>query len=305
MALLCSAPLVCGQQEPVFSTDVKVVNLLATVRSKQGEFIRDLTRDDFSLTEDGRPQTLRYFTRQSDLPLKLGLLIDTSMSQQKVLNAERGAASRFLDQVLRQAQDQVFLVQFDMAVDVKQGFTSNRKTLDDALAFVDTPTFRELRNQSGGGTLLYDAIVSASKDIMKSQRGRKAVIVLTDGVDTGSEANVADAIDAALKADTLVFSILFSDATFYGGFPGVLGGGDGRKVLVRISKETGGGFFEVSKKQSLDRIFAAIEDELRSQYSLGYVSDKPVEVSEFRKIRLIAKQKGLVVQTRERYWAQR
>jgi len=305
IALLCFWPLVCGAQEPVFSTDVKVVNLLATVRSKQGAFISDLARDDFSLAENGRPQTIRYFTRQSDLPLKLGLLIDTSMSQQKVLNAERGAASRFLDQILKQPQDQVFLMQFDMGVEVKLGFTANRKQLDDALAFVDTPTYRELRNQSGGGTLLYDAIVSASRDNMARQGGRKALIVLTDGVDTGSDANVAGAIDAALKADTLVYSILFSDEGYYGGFHGMLGGGDGRKVLVRISKETGGSFFEVSKKESLDRIFAVIEDELRSQYSIGYVSDKPVEISEFRKIQLIAKQKGLVVQTRERYWAKR
>lgn len=296
--------LVCAQDEPVYKTDVKVVNLLASVRSRQGAFVRDLGRDDFTLTEDGRPQTIRYFTKQSDLPLKLGLLIDTSMSQQKVLNAERGAASRFLDRILRQAQDRVFLMQFDLAVDLKLGFTANRKELDDALAFIDTPTFRELRNQTGGGTLLYDAVATASKDLMNRETGRKALIVLTDGVDTGSEANVAAAIDAALKADALVYSILFSDAGYYGGF-GLLGASNGRKVLSRISRETGGTFFEVSKKDSLDRIFGVIEDELRSQYSVGYVSDKPVEVSEFRKIQLLAKQPGLVVRTRERYWARR
>ena len=174
------------------------------------------------------------------------------MSQQKVLNAERGAAARFLDKVLRLPQDQVFLMQFDMAVQVKQAFTANRQTLDEALAFVDTPTYRELRTQEGGGTLLYDAIVSASKDTMKSQSGRKALIVLTDGVDTGSEANIGAAIDAAVKADTLVYSILFSDEGYYGGFS-MLGGGDGRKVLLRISKETGGSFFAVSKKKASTR----------------------------------------------------
>jgi len=301
--LLCSAAALQAQPDAVFTTDVKVVNLLASVRSKQGTYVRDLTREDFQLSEDGRPQTIRYFTKQSDLPLKLGLLVDTSMSQQKVLNAERVAASQFFDDVLRLPEDQVFLMQFDMNIYLKQEFTSNRLKLDEAMAYVDTPTVRQLRTQMGSaGTLLYDVVVSASKDIMMSQHGRKALVLLTDGVDTGSDASVTTAIEAALKADTLIYSILFSDAGYYAGF---LGGENGKKILVRMSKETGGGFFEVTKKQSLDHIFALIEDELRSQYSIGYVSDKPVEVSEFRKIHLATKQKGLAVQTRERYWARR
>jgi VWFA-related protein len=126
--------------------------------------------------------------------------------------------------------------------------------------------------------------------------------VLTDGVDTGSEASIADAIEAAQKADTLIYSILFSDEGFYGLFSG---GADGRNVLMRMSRETGGGFFEVSKKQSLDDTFAQIQEELRSQYNIGYVSDQPVSVSEFRKIQLTTHQKGLTVQARNRYWAQR
>ena len=300
---LCSAPSLFGWQEsPVFKTEIKVVNILASVRTRKGEIVRDLTKDDFAVGEDGRPQSIRYFTQQSDLPLTIGLLIDTSMSQQRVLGAERGASFRFIDKVLREGKDQVFLMQFDMVVQVRQALTMSRRNLNDVLPLVDTPSYRELENQRGGGTLLYDAVVEASRDIMKKQSGRKALILLTDGVDTGSDATAANAIEAAQRADTLVYSILFSDEGYY---PLHFGGPEGKGVLTRMSRETGGGFFEVSKKQNIDQVFDVIERELRSQYSLGYVSDKPVVISEFRKIQTTAKPKGLVVQARDRYWAQR
>jgi VWFA-related protein len=301
-SLVWARSVASSQQEATFSTEVKVVSVLATVVNKKGQIIRDLTKDDFSLSEDGRPQTIRYFSRESDLPLPLGLMVDTSMSQRRVLDAERGSSFRFLNQVLRETKDQVFIMQFDMAVQVRQPLTSSRKQSEDALSFVDTPTVRELRNQSGGGTLLYDAIVAAAQDVMKNQQGRKALIVLSDGVDTGSEATLAAAIDAAQRADTLVYSILFSDPSAYGMF---LGSPGGRGALQRISKETGGDFFEVSKRQGIEQTFSLIQEELRSQYSLGYVSDQPVRISEFRRIQLTAKQKGLVVQARDRYWAKR
>jgi VWFA-related protein len=298
-----------AQDEPTYRTGINVVSVLATVRTKKGEIIRDLAKDEFSITENDRPQTIRYFSQETDLPLTLGLMVDTSMSQRRVMNAERGASSRFLEQILR-PKDQIFIMQFDMAVQLKQDLTSSFRKLDDALAFVDTPTRRELEGQFGGGTLLYDAIIAASRDIMQKQTGRKAQILLTDGVDTGSEASLADAIDAAQRADTLVYSILFSDPNAYGipifgrrSIP--LPGPDGKGVLMRISRETGGGFFEVSKSQTLDQIFDHIQEELRSEYSLGYVSDEPVRNSEFRRIQLTAKRKGLVVQARNRYWAKR
>jgi VWFA-related protein len=227
------------------------------------------------------------------------------MSQQRVIDAERGASRRFLDQVLREAKDHAFIMQFDMAVRLSQELTASRRKLEDALAFVDTPSRQELRNQYGGGTLLYDAVVEASKQIMKNQAGRKALIVLSDGVDTGSEATLTDATEAALRTDTLIYSILFSDSGFYGGpLLGRMGGGaGGRKALMRISTEAGGGFFEVSKKETIDDVFTILEEELRSQYSLGYVSDVPIHIAEFRKIRLAVNQKGLTVQARDRYWA--
>jgi len=300
-----------GQNEPTFSTDVKVVNILASVRTKKGEIIRDLTREDFSIAESGRPQAVQYFSRETDLPLTLGLMVDTSMSQKRVLDAERGASLRFLDQVLRENKDQVFIVQFDMAVMVPQPLTSSRKKLEDALALVDTPTNHDLQMQNGGGTLLYDAIVKASRDVTENLRGRKALIVMSDGVDTGSASTLEAAAEAAQRADTLVYSILFSDDTYYSGIPmmgrrGIpMAGPDGRGVLMRLSKETGGHFFEVSRKQGIEQIFDAIQEELRSQYNLGYVSDRPVRVSEFRTLQVTTKTKGLIVQARDRYWARR
>jgi VWFA-related protein len=293
--------LLPAQEQPTFSTEVKVVSVLASVRNKKGAFIRDLTKDDFSVSENGRPQTIRYFSRETDLPLTLGLMIDTSMSQKRVMEAERIASYSFLEQVLREKKDQVFIMQFDLSPIMRQELTSSFLKLSEALQRVDTPNIGDLRSQTGGGTMLYDAMFKAAREIMQKETGRKALIVLSDGVDTGSEASVVDSIEAAQKADTLIYSILFSDEGYYGGFAEP----DGRGVLMRMSRETGGGFFEVSKKVSLDTIFTQLQEELRSQYNIGYVSDQPVSVSEFRKIQLTTHQKGLTVQARGRYWAQR
>jgi VWFA-related protein len=289
------------EEQPTFKAEVKVVNVLATVRNKKGAFIRDLGKDDFSVFENGRPQTIRYFSRETDLPLTLGLMIDTSMSQKRVMEAERIASYTFLEQVLREKKDQVFIMQFDLSPIMRQELTSSFLKLSEALQRVDTPNMNDLRSQTGGGTMLYDAMLKASREIMQNQTGRKGLIVLTDGVDTGSAATITDAIEAAQKADTLIYSILFSDEGYYGGF----GEPDGKGVLMRMSRETGGGFFEVSKKQSLDATFTQLQEELRSQYNIGYESDQPVTVSEFRKIQLTTHQKGLTVQSRGRYWAQR
>ncbi len=284
-----------GQDDATFSTSLNVVDVLATVRTKKNEIVRDLTKDDFILAENGRPQAIRYFSKESELPLTVGLMIDTSMSQQKVLESERTASFRFLDQVLRESKDKLFVMQFDMAVQLRQPLTSSRRDLEEVLPYVDTPTRRELSMQNGGGTLLFDAVVKASNDVLKNQKNRKAMIVLSDGGENGSAASLLDAIEAAQRADALIYSILFSDSYF--------GGGDGRGILQRLSKETGASYWEVSKKHGIEEIYQSIEEELRSQYSMGFVSDRPPEISEFRNLKLATKQKGLVVQTRERYWA--
>jgi VWFA-related protein len=302
-------PLVSGQtpapqatgDDATFSTDVKVVNLLTTVRTKSGQIINDLTKDDFVLTENKRPQEIKYFSRESDLPLTIGLMVDTSMSQTRVLESERSASFQFVDQVLREGKDKVFVTQFDVAVMNRQAPTSSRRDLEQSLPNVDTPSKSELQAQRGGGTLLFDAVVKASREIMSSQQNRKAMIILSDGGDNGSDETLASAIEAAQRADTIIYSILFSDATYYGGF----GDPEGKTYMQHLAKETGGGYFEVSKKLTINQIFGIIENELRSQYNLGFVSDQPVRISEFRNLQLTTKRKDLIVQARDRYWAQR
>jgi VWFA-related protein len=289
------------QDQPTFSTEVKVVNILATVRAKSGQLITGLTKDNFSLMENKRPQEIRYFSRESDLPLTIGLMVDTSMSQARVLESERSASFQFVDQVLREGKDKVFVTQFDMAVMTRQKPTSSRRDLEESLPNVDTPSKNELEAQRGGGTLLFDAVVKASRDIMSGLGNRKAMIILSDGGDNGSNETLASAIEAAQRADTLIYSILFADSSYYGGF----GSGEGKTAMQRLAKETGGSFFEVSKKQSIGQIYGIIEQELRSQYNLGFVSDQPVRVSEFRSLQLTVNRKDLMVQARDRYWAQR
>jgi len=301
-AYLCAAgSTLRAQDDATFKTGIKVVNVLAVIRTKKGEIIRSLGKDDFTILEDGKPQTIQYFAQQSDLPLTLGIMVDTSMSQGKVLDKERAASFRFLDQVLRDGKDQVFIMQFDVSIQVRQPLTSSFAKLNDALSYIDLPTREVLSVPTTRGTVLYDAVVKASQDVLKNQQGRKALILLTDGVDIGSDATLDDAIAAAQRADTVVYSILYSDSGYYGMFEGP----GGAHALRKIAGETGGRFFEVSKKLTVEQVYAVIEDELRSQYSLGYVTNVPVRISEFRNIQLQLKEKGLQVQARDRYWAQR
>ena len=325
-----------SQQQPAIAVDVRVVNVFATVRDKHGAIVPNLTKDDFTLEEGGRPQTIRYFTRETDLPLTLGLLVDTSMSQRRVLDQERSASSTFLDQVLRPNKDLAFVIHFDREVELLQDLTSSRQKLLSALELLQTPQFtRNVGSNSptsspgsyhrGGGTLLYDAVYLASNEMMKKQQGRKALVVLSDGVDTGSQETLAKAIEAAQRADTLVYSILFADDQAYtnwGGFGGYGGGGmgrhgggrgrypqqarpDGKKILERISKQTGGRLFEVSQKQPVEQTYDQIQQELRNQYSLGYTPDRTAAGAGYHTIRVTTKHKDEVVQARDGYYAER
>jgi VWFA-related protein len=331
--LLAPYQLLRGQETPTFSSDVKVVNVLATVRDKHGQIVNNLTKDDFKLEEDGRPQTIHYFAKESDLPLTLGLLVDTSMSQRRVLEQERIASYAFLEHLMREDKDKAFVIHFDWEIELLQDLTSSRKKLNVALEKLDNPEFEQSGgggsggHHRGGGTTLYDAVFLASDELMQKQQGRKALIILSDGVDTGSKLTQARAIESAQRANTLVYSILFSDKDAYGGgyggHMGGMGGGmgrhggmgrggpvgypqqshpDGKKVLEQISKETGGRFFEVSKKQSIDDIYASIEEELRNQYNLGYTPDKADATPGYHKIHVTTTQKDLVVQTRDGYY---
>jgi VWFA-related protein len=322
------------QQDKTFSVNVKVVNVYATVRDKQRQIVRDLTKDDFKLEEDDHPQTIRYFSKESDLPLTLGLLVDTSASQRRVIDQERSASYKFFDQVLREDKDVAFVIHFDREVELLQDITSSKKLLQSALSQLEVMPPRQMQRRfspdpwqsgggssGGGGTVLYDAILLASDEVMKKQSGRKALVVLSDGVDHGSKVTLADAIASAQRADTLVYSIYFEGEEGGGYYPGYggrgmgrrggmgiprrmpTGGLDGKKILERVSKETGGAIFEVSNKQPLEKTFGEIQDELRNQYSLGYTPDKTDAAPGYRKIRVTVDQKGLVVQARDGYYA--
>ncbi len=280
-------------QEPTFTSSVKVVSLLVSVKNKKGELNPDLAQTDFQVFEDGRKQTIKYFARQSDLPLTIGLLIDVSMSQEHVLDAERSACFRFLDQVLRPHQDKVFITQFDSRIITRQELTGSWKDLNDSLSAVETPSRKQLGQGIGTGTRVFDTVLQAAA-MMKPVQGRKAVMILSDGDDNDSEANLDSAIEAALKADMLIYSILFTDG---------YGGGAGQHALEKMAYETGGAYFAVSKKLSIDQIFDRIQTELRSQYNIGYVSDKAVDIPEFRKLQVTTSDKTFKVQTRTRYWA--
>ena len=325
------------------SVKVNVVNVLATVRDKHGKIVSNLTKDDFTLTEDGRPQSVHYFSRETDLPLTLGLLVDTSLSQRRVLDQERIASHSFLHQMVREDRDKAFIIHFDHEVELLQDVTSSHKKLEEALQALKTPEFTDPQGNGGGGnwpgsgqggghrgghhgggTTLYDAIFLASDELMRKQEGRKALVLLTDGVDRGSKETLDAAIESAQRANTVVYSILFKDDESYArgggfgrptiGFPG--GGGhrggqrypneqrpDGKKILERISKETGGRLFEVSNKRPIDQNYSEITEELRNQYNLGYTPDRVASNdSSYHKIQVAAKQKDLIVQARDGYY---
>jgi VWFA-related protein len=335
-----------AQDLPTFSSNVKVVNVPATVRTKHGDIVRDLNKEDFSLVEDGRPQVIKYFTKENDLPLSLGLLIDISGSQRRLIGAERSASYTFLQQVLREDRDKAFIIHFEGDVELLQDLTSSRQKLEEALDHLADSTDSTRRAGSGGGrqgggwpgggggwpgggggrrgvghfgggTALYDAVFLASDEVINQQQGRKALIILSDGVDNASRVPLERAIESAQRADTMVYAILFADSDAYGGGFGGMGGGwgrrggyprfpqqsttNGKKVLERIAKETGARMFEVSKKLPIEQIYAQIQEELRNQYSLGYTPDHIT--GGYHKIRVETHARDLIVQARDGYYA--
>jgi VWFA-related protein len=356
LMLLATVHLAVAQQEPKITVNVKVVTLPVTVRDKHNQIIRDLTVADFDLLEDGHPQTIRYFSLETNLPLTLGLLVDTSQSQRNVLDEERNASKTFLDQMLTNPKDGAFLIHFDREVELLQDLTSSREKLQKGLESLQAPARDNDREGEGsgsgsrgggmghgGGTHLYDAVFLASNELMKKQQGRKALVILSDGVDRGSKETLESAVESAQRADTVVYSILFADRheenrSFDhdrgggmgrrsgggwpgggggwpgGGRPGGGGGGgrgrteeprpDGKKILERLSQETGGRMYEVSKKQAIDQIYDSIAEELRTQYSLGYTPDKKNFQAGYHKVQLAVKRKDVTVQTRDGYYAE-
>jgi VWFA-related protein len=288
-----------GQEAPKISVRVNVVTLFATVHDPDGGVVKNLMRDDFVLLEDGVPQKIEFFSQESDLPLTIGLLVDTSRSQTGVLDQERRASYTFLDQVLREGKDQAFVVHFDLQVETLQGPTSSRSDLQAALG--------RLRIPDRDSTLVFSAIKDSSEDLMRPLMGRKAFILLSDGVAFREPTSITTAIEFAQRADTIIYPIRFADPELFSrpvvGVFLALASQHGRQGLHRMARETGGTYFEVTKSQSIEEIYAQIQDALRNQYALGYTPGRAESDGKYHKIKLSTKDRRLVVTTRAGYYA--
>jgi VWFA-related protein len=348
---------------PTLSVDARLVNIPLVVHDKKGALVQNLTKDNFVLMVDNELQTIRYFNMDTDLPLTLGLLVDVSMSQRDVLDDERTASFAFLDDTLTgtAGRDKAFIVQFARQTDLLQDITNSKPKLQAGLKQLEaqaaggdssvtqvnsgSDTGDSSTRARRGGTTLYDALFLASDELMSKQTGRKAVIILSDGVDSGSKESLSSSIEAAQRADTIVYAIYFkgreTDNQFNrspdrqgagypggrggggypgggGGYPGSHGGGqgrqpeslparpDGKKILQRMADETGGGLFEVSKKQTIADIYKQITAELRAQYRLGYTPGKETASDGYHRIDLSLSKsspKDLFLQTRDGYYS--
>jgi VWFA-related protein len=293
--------------------NVDVVQFFFNVKEKKGGLIPNLPKDHFEVLEDRKPQTIKYFSADSNLPLTLGILIDTSLSQQNVLGMEQQVGGAFLSQILA-PKDQAFVIDFNVAISLVQDFTNSARRLKDALHRVKIDTAGQgavssIPGQGGGpvptinrpkGTLLYDAVYLASHDQMGQQVDRKAMILLTDGEDQGSEYKIRDAIEAAQKADTIVYVLLCADRGFYWS-QGASFGGD--SSMKKLTSETGGRVIEVGNKpEKLKAAFDQISQELRSQYYIGYVPTNPSKDGGFRRVDIRSKD-GYKIQARSGYYA--
>jgi VWFA-related protein len=298
-----------ANEEPLqtFKAEVNVVNIFFNVKDKHGMLIPNLAKEDFQVFEDGKPQTIKYFAAEANQPLTLGIMIDTSASQTAVLTIEQQACAEFLREVLRQ-KDLAFVINFDVDVNLDQDFTNNVRDLTRALNKM------QINAGMGGGppglgggpipttprgTLLYDAIFLAADEKLKNEVGRKAMIIFTDGEDQGSRLRIRDSIEAAQKADAICYVILIADRGFYG-----FGGYSGDYEMKKLAEQTGGRVIEVGNKQDkLRQAFDQIQNELRSQYNIGYTPTNNKQDGTYRKIQIKTKNGDYKVQARQGYYA--
>jgi len=297
-----SSPTQQQGEPPVFRKNVNLVTVYFNVKDKHGALVPNLTKDAFQLTEEGKPQTIKYFSAESNQPLTLGILIDSSGSMQNMLPEEKIVGSDFLRSVITD-KDLAFVLSFDISVDLLQDLTSDVHLLSRGL---DKAKINVGSGGGGGvpgigqgpipishpkGTLLYDGIFLASDEMLSKQVGRKAIVVMTDGVDQGSHEKLKDSIEAAQKADTICYVLLISDPR-YGSDP---------HDMSQLAEQTGGRMITVNNPNKLGDAFRQISNELRSQYSIGYSPSDPRHDGSFRKIEI--KAKDLKVQARKGYYA--
>ena len=299
------------EQQPVetLKLNVNVVQLFFNVKDKHGALIPNLTKGDFDIAEDGKPQTIKYFTAESNLPLTLGIMIDSSGSQRNVIDMEKEVGGAFLKQILTD-KDEAFVISFDITVDLLQDFTRDVHRLQAALnkAKVNVDYTSGIPGMGGGpvpqqnspGTLLYDAVYLSAHDMLAKEVGRKAMVLLTDGQDEGSRLKIKDAIEAAQKADSIVYVLLCADRGFYGGMGmGYYGEGEMRK----LTEQTGGRVINVGNKfDKLKEAFNQIAAELRSQYNIGYTPTNTKLDGSYRKLEIKSKQ-NYKIQARAGYYA--
>ncbi|MBI5083529.1 MAG: VWA domain-containing protein [Acidobacteria bacterium] len=293
---------------PTIKVDVDLVNIFFSVRDKKGAYLPSLTKDDLDLYEDGKRQELKFFSRETDLPLTIGLLVDVSRSQEALIEEERRASFRFFSQVLRK-KDMAFIISFGADSELLQDYTASPQLLQQGLGLLRlnagvsgmSPTGSPVPVPGGGrGTVLYDTVWLAAREKLRSEVGRKALVVITDGVDVGSRIKIEKAIEEAQRSDAIVYSVLFEDPRYtswqYGGM-------SGEGPMRRMAEETGGRVFRVDRKNSLSDIYNVIQQEMRSQYACGYTPPGAAKDGEFRRIEIRPKNKDLKVQVRKGYYA--
>jgi VWFA-related protein len=309
LALAIPAALLLAQDDTTtLKVEVNLVNILFNVRDKKGGLVGSLNKDDFKVFEDGKEQEVKYFNRETDLPLTIGLLIDVSASQMNLIEIEKNAAYQFFGSVLRK-QDLAFLISFGEESELLQDYTNSPKLLRAGLEGLHVssgvggfgpgpvPTISQPR-----GTVLYDAVYVASADELKGQVGRKVLVLITDGEDEGSKYKISQAIEAAQKADAIIYGFYYVDRAFYMGH-GMVFGGSSDSALRQMSEDTGGHVFHIDNKNPLQQAFRELQDEMRSQYAIGYTPTNATKDGSFRKIEIRANSKDLKVQARKGYFA--
>ena len=279
---------ILDEEGTTITTIVNEVSVVFTVTDKHNHYIKDLTQRDFQVLDDERPvEQIRSFRHETDLPLQVGLLIDASNSIRDRFKFEQQSAIEFLNETIRPRYDKAFVIGFDVEPEVTQDFTDNLELLGNGV--------RALR--PGGGTAMYDALYYACRDkLLKSPQSnvvRRAIILVSDGEDNSSHVTREEAIDMALRANTIVYTISTN-------FPG---GGNGDKVLQRIADATGGRAFEPFQLTDVANAFAQIQDDLRSQYELAYRPANFAHDGRYRTIAITALHKGLKVRSRSGYYA--
>jgi VWFA-related protein len=291
-------------QGPTIKAEVSLVNLFATVRDKNRRIVTDLKQEDFKVFEDNHEETISFFSKEMNLPITLGLLLDTSGSEQYMLGAIQDAGARFLHRVLRKG-DEAMVMSFDSDVDLLADFTDDRGILDRAInkARINTPGGGYIAGNPGPvggqnmvGTALYDAIYLACGEKLNGEAGRKAIVIVTDAEDEGSRVRLEEAIESAQKTDTVIHILLVADRHFGGGRP---------DVAHRLAEETGGRMIVVNSEKKFEEAFDQISEELRSQYTLGYYPSNNVKDGKFRKVRVDVSDKDFKVLARKGYYAPR